>query len=91
MKLKNPPKKTRRAEASDSLEGQISDLAAKGKLAAAAHRAIRTQRAQGLPITFKRGNKIVRQHPNGQEELLQDLAATKQVKLPAGVKVLGKK
>jgi hypothetical protein len=91
MKLKTPPKKSRTAEASGSLESQISHLAAKGKLAAAARRAIRAQRARGLPITFKRGNKIIRQHPNGQEELLQHLTATKRVKLPAGVRILGKK
>lgn len=58
----------------DSLEEQILRLATEGKIEAAAAVAIRRQQAKGLPITFLRGDAIIKQYPDGREEVLGILA-----------------
>src|SRR4051794_12524689 len=55
----------RRIVAPRDLEDEVLRLARDGSLAAAGREAIKAQRAAGLPITYKRGNKIVRDYPDG--------------------------
>lgn len=58
----------------NSLEEQILRLAAEGKIEAAAADAIRRQKAKGLPITFLRGDAIIKQYADGREEVLGIIA-----------------
>lgn len=58
----------------DSLEAQLPRLAAEGKLEGAAREAIERQKAKGLAITFLRGSSIIKQYPDGSEEVLGTLA-----------------
>jgi hypothetical protein len=78
-------------EASDrgSLEDQIVALAVGGKLAGAGRRAIEAQRKGGLPVTFMRGDEIIKAHPDGREEVLGKVERVPYT-LPKGVAILGK-
>ena len=58
----------------DSLEAQLPRLAAEGKLDGAARAAIERQKAKGLAISFLRGSSIIKQYPDGREEVLGTLA-----------------
>lgn len=58
----------------DSLEAQLPRLAAEGKLEGAAREAIEGQKAKGLAITFLRGSSIIKQYPDGREEVLGTIA-----------------
>jgi len=57
-------------EERNTLERKIVRLATSGKLANAGRKAVRAQKRLGLRTTFKEGNRIVRQHPDGQVEVL---------------------
>jgi len=70
-----------------SLEGEIVDMALRGELAKAARKAIRTAKRRGLPITFKRGNQVVKEYADGRVEVLETLSFPKYV-LPKGVKII---
>ena len=48
-------------------------LAAEGVFSRASRSAIRKQQALGIPVTFKRGKKIIRKHADGREEILDVL------------------
>jgi hypothetical protein len=74
----------------NSLEDQIVDLALKGKLANASRQAIRRQQKMGLAITYKRGNDIVKQFPDGRIETLAKVDSPK-YRFPKGVRILGGK
>jgi hypothetical protein len=74
----------------NSIEGKIRQLAASGRLARAGRKAIRAQKKLGLATTFKKGNQVIRQHPNGKVEVLEELPRPKYT-LPTGVKLLGRK
>jgi hypothetical protein len=54
----------------DSLEAQLPRLIASGELKEAARRAIADQLARGIPVTFQRGEAIVKVYPDGREEIL---------------------
>jgi hypothetical protein len=56
-----------------SLEGQLHQLVAEGKLEEAARIAIQRQVSKGFAITFLRGNVVVKQFPDGREEILATL------------------
>jgi hypothetical protein len=56
-----------------SLEEQLVSLAQKGMLAPAAQEAIASQLARGLAVTFKRGNQVIKQYPDGHVEVLSEL------------------
>jgi hypothetical protein len=94
--MKRPPAVSRPRSTSPSdqesgtLEGGIVDLALRGKLAKAARKAIRTAKGRGLPITFKKGNQVVKEHADGRIEVLETLAAPEYV-LPKGVKIISRK
>lgn len=60
-------------EASDSLESQLPRLIADGKLEEAARDPLVRQKAKGLAVTFLRGNKIIKEHPDGREEVIATL------------------
>jgi hypothetical protein len=71
-----------------SLEANVVRLALEGKLSAAGDEAVRRQKAKGLPITFQRGNEIIRQHADGREELLATLPPPTPFQVPPGVRVI---
>jgi hypothetical protein len=75
---------------SKSLEQKLTRLAMRGKLSKGARAAIRNQLKLGLPVTIKRGNQIVREHPDGTREVLTTVRPSK-YKLPAGVAIIGGK
>jgi hypothetical protein len=56
-----------------SLEGQLVSLAQNGMLAPAAQEAIASQLAHGLAVTFKRGDEVIKQYPDGHVEVLSEL------------------
>lgn len=70
------------------LEDLIVSLAESGRLAAAGRQAARETRAAGLPLTYKRGNQIVREHPDGRREVLETLPPPPPFKRPKGVKLI---
>lgn len=90
------PKKSRsgrqRAETEDaySLEGNIARLAGSGELAKAGQEAIARQKKLGIAVTFKRGDEVIKQWPDGREEVLERIERVK-YKLPAGVGIIGRK
>src|SRR6478609_3988811 len=61
---------TRRRSAADaepgSLESGVRGLAAQGTLAKAAQGAIKDQQRQGVPVTYQRGNQVIKQHADGR-------------------------
>lgn len=71
----------------DSLEAQLPRLIASGELKEAARLAIADQLARGIPVTFQRGELVVKLHPDGREEVLARLP-TRPYKLPANVSVV---
>lgn len=82
---RNGKRPGRAPRAPQSLEDAIVALAESGKLAGAARAAIRDQRAAGLPITYKRGNEIVKEYPDGRLEVIGTLPPAT-YKLPKGVR-----
>ena len=74
----------------DSVEANIRTIASPQRLASAGRKAISTQKKLGLSVTFKRGNKVIQQYPDGREKVLEELPPPK-YKLPVGIKILGKK
>jgi hypothetical protein len=78
------------AKGSGLLEDHLVKLAVSGKLAGAARSAIRAQKKLGLPVTFKRGNQVVKVFANGREEILETLNRPA-YKLPKGVAIIRKK
>jgi hypothetical protein len=77
-------------EDAGSLEANIVRLAMTGKLAEAGRNAIRVQKERGIPVTFIRGGKIIKQHSDGREEVLGTVERPK-YRVPRGVAVLRKK
>src|SRR5258708_1623668 len=73
-----------------SLESGVRKLAAQGKLAKAAGAAIRAQRKRGVPVTFQRGDQVVKQYSDGRIEVLQKLKRRAPYSPPRGVKVIGR-
>lgn len=58
----------------DYPETVLQQLIASGGLAAAAGEAIAAQKALGIPVTFVRGGKIIKQFADGREEELAPLS-----------------
>ena len=81
---RRPPTTSRRREPRE-LEDVVVALAESGVLAQAARAEIRAQRAAGLPITYQRGNDIVREYPDGRLEVLETLLPAPAYKRPRGV------
>jgi hypothetical protein len=71
----------------NSLEANVVRLALEGKLSAAGDRAVAEQKALGLPVTFQRGNQVIKQHPDGREEVLATIPQTPPYRPPPGVSV----
>jgi hypothetical protein len=70
-----------------ALEDHLLELVAEGKLAEAAGGAIRAQKERGLPVTFKRGDQVIKAFPDGREEVLTTLARPIYT-IPSGVRVI---
>src|SRR3982751_5317196 len=79
---RRPPARAR------ELEDLIVSLAESGQLAAAGRQAARETRAAGLPLTYKRGNQIVREYPDGRREVLETLPPAPPFERPKGVKLI---
>jgi hypothetical protein len=77
-------------EESDSLEANIVGIALSGKLAEVAKDAIAAGVARGLPVTFQRGEEIIKRYADGREEVLTTVARS-HFKMPAGVEIIGKR
>src|SRR3982751_3952271 len=82
---RRPPKGVPRVH---ELEDLIVSLAESAHLAAAGRQAARETRAAGLPLTYKRGNQIVREHPDGRREVLETLPPAPPFERPKGVKLI---
>jgi len=78
------------ADAADSFEDRISELARSGKLFNAAREAVEEQKKSGLPVTFRRGNQVIKQYADGREEVLAEIPPSK-FKIPAGVEIIPSK
>ena len=74
----------------DSLEKRLVGLAMSGKLAKAGRDAIRAQVAMGLPVTFKRGTKVIKRYADGREEVLANVDRLA-FRIPRGVAIIGRK
>ena len=74
-------------EPAGSLEGAIMGMARRGELAVPARLAIRRLRRKGVPITFRRGQEIIKQHADGREEVL-GVIELPAFKLPKGVRII---
>ena len=77
-------------EPAGSLEGSIMGMARRGELTKPAQLAIRRLRRKGLPITFQRGNEIIKQHADGREEVL-GIVEPVAYRIPKGVKIISAK
>ncbi|HET6251419.1 MAG TPA: hypothetical protein VFE47_27285 [Tepidisphaeraceae bacterium] len=84
---KNGSKQTK--EDPGSVESNIVRLAMSGKLARVTKRAIAGGVAKGLPVTFKRGQKIITRYADGREEVLRIMPRS-DFKVPKGVRVIAK-
>jgi hypothetical protein len=76
----------RGGRADTPLENDIVDLALSGGLKSAARDAVSAQLRQGIPVTYKKGNQVVKHYPDGREEVLGTVPAAK-FTLPKGVRV----
>jgi hypothetical protein len=74
-------------EESDSLESHVVGLAMSGKIGKAAKRAVRAQQRLGLAVTYKRGDRIIKRHADGREEVLGTVQRANYT-LPKGVRVI---
>jgi hypothetical protein len=76
-----------KAEEANSLEAQLLSLATGGELAKAGRNAVKSQRQHGRAITFKRGTKVIKQYPDGREEVL-DRVESPSYTLPQNVRII---
>lgn len=67
-----------------SLEDAIVNLATTGQLAEAGRAAVRAQHEAGLPVTYQRGNEVVKEFPDGRREVIATLEPP-EYRLPKGV------
>jgi hypothetical protein len=74
----------------DELESRVVDLALSGKLDHVGLEAVENHWRLGLPLTIRRGDLIVRLHPDGREEVLEHLP-TLGYELPPNVRRLDPK
>jgi hypothetical protein len=58
------------SEEPDSLEARLREMIASGELKEPAGQAIAAQLAQGFPVTFQRGDAVIRLFPDGHEEVI---------------------
>jgi hypothetical protein len=65
-------------------------MALKGELRDATRKVVQAQRDAGLAITFLRGARVIKQFPDGREEVLETLPPAT-YKFPANVPVFGRK
>jgi hypothetical protein len=70
-----------------TLEANLVDLAMTGKLAKAGRRAVAAQKDRGLPVTFKRGQQVIKVYPDGRREVLATLERPSYT-LPKGVRII---
>lgn len=66
----------------------VHDLVNSGRLEQAGREAVAEQRRLGIPVTYKRGDEIVREHADGRVEVLAVVPSVT-VTLPPGVRRLG--
>jgi hypothetical protein len=83
----SPTKRRATRPETRTLEANLVGLAMNGKLAKAGRRAVASQVDRGLPVTFKRGQKIIKAHADGREEVLATLDRPAYT-LPKGVRVI---
>jgi len=75
----------------NSLEDAIVRLALSGELAKAAGDAIRKAKRLGLPVTYLRGNQVVKEYADGRIEVIETLAPPAPYALPRGVKIFSER
>jgi len=88
-KLNGSAKPAPRARDVDALESSVVKFALGGKLAKVSRNAVNKQVQRGLPITFKRGNKVIKQFADGREEVLGTIKKL-HFRLPSNVRIIGK-
>lgn len=91
--MKYVARRTKRARAlggGETADQRVVELALQGKLAKSARAAVRHHKAQGNPVTFKRGDKIIRETSDGRKEQIGTVKRAVDFRLPKGVRVLGK-
>jgi hypothetical protein len=66
----------------------VVDLASKGEIGAAATDAVRAQLARGLSVVFQRGRSVIRQYPDGHEEIEFAIEDVAPLQLPESVRRL---
>ncbi len=74
----------------DLLECRVVEVAVSGRLAAAGREAVAEYQRLGIPRLTSRDGKLIRVHPDGREEVLEELFKTP-FKRPPNVQVLGPK
>jgi hypothetical protein len=88
LAARTSPSKRRTTQAdSRTLEANVVGMAMNGKLAKAGRRAVASQVGRGLPVTFKRGQKVIKLHADGREEVL-GMIDRPSYTLPKGVRVI---
>ena len=80
-----------RGSLSDELENRIIAMAMTGHVARAARAAVRRQQSIGLPVTFRRGNRVLKKYADGQVVTLELLDPVPAYTLPPSAVVIGKK
>ena len=75
------------SEEPDSLDARLREMIASGELKEAAGQAIAAQLARGFPVTFQRGDAVVRLFPDGHEEFITSVPITT-YKLPPNVAIV---
>jgi len=78
------------ADKADSFEDRVSELARSGKLFNAAREAVEEQKKSGLPVTFRRGNQVIKQYADGRVEVLGEIPPSR-FKIPPGVEIIPSK
>ena len=73
--VRRAPATPSRRAAPQTLEDAIVAAATSGRLSEVARAEVRAQRRAGLPITYKRGNQIVKEFPDGRREILGEIEA----------------
>ena len=85
--MRQRPEETKSTEGEDSLEAALPRLIAEGRLGEAGRRAIADQLARGFPVTFQRGELVIKLFPDGREEVLARVPV-RPYKLPIDISVV---
>jgi hypothetical protein len=72
---------------SKELEDRIYDMAVSGTLASEGTRVVKNQLQAGIPVTYLRRTRIVREYPDGRIEVIGRVKKST-FKIPSGVEVI---